>query len=162
MRCEQARGVWEHAPPGKFLKLGTLRWVLRPCLGQNAIRITPPVVFVAGEAIEPCCQKWPPRATRMLAPPQFARSPRAQVSLYISWKLRNLNSLVATLDAWKFEKVRRSLKHPKLRRTARRGHSITHAQVRIPATPFFLRQKPVRPWPYRPYLCRRLWERDWR
>ena len=49
-------------------------------------------------------------------------------------------------------KVQRS---PKLRRTARRGHSITHASVRIPATPFFLPQKPVRPWPHRPYLCRR-------
>ena len=35
------------------------------------------------------------------------------------------------------------------------GHSITDVQVRIQATPFFLPQKPVRPWPYRPYLCRR-------
>ena len=57
MRCEQARGVWGHAPPGKFLKLGTLRWLLRPSLGQNATRITPPVISVAGEAIEPSCQK---------------------------------------------------------------------------------------------------------
>ena len=56
MRCEQGRGVWGHAPPEKFLKLGTLRWLLRPCLGQNATRITPPVVFVAGEAIEPAAR----------------------------------------------------------------------------------------------------------
>ena len=56
-RCEQARGVWGHAPPGKFLKLGTLRSLLRPCLGQNATRIFPPVVAVAREAIEPSCQK---------------------------------------------------------------------------------------------------------
>ena len=32
----QARGVWGHAPPGKFLKLGTLRSLLRPCLGQKS------------------------------------------------------------------------------------------------------------------------------
>ena len=51
MRCEQARGVWGHDRPGKILKLGTLGWLLRPCLGQNATRITPPVVFVAGEAM---------------------------------------------------------------------------------------------------------------
>ena len=57
MRCEQARGVWGHAPPEKCLKLGTLRLLLRSCLGQYATRITPPVVFVAGEPIEPSCQK---------------------------------------------------------------------------------------------------------
>ena len=50
---------------------------------------------------------------------------------------------------------RRPLRRPKLRQTARRGHSITHASVRIEATPFFLPQKLVRPWPYRPYHCRR-------
>ena len=38
----------------KILKLGTLRLLLRPCLGQNATRITPPV---AKEAIEPSYQK---------------------------------------------------------------------------------------------------------
>ena len=31
-KCEQGRGVWGHAPPGK---LGTLRSLLRPCLGQK-------------------------------------------------------------------------------------------------------------------------------
>ena len=36
-KCEQARGVWGHAPPGKFLKLGTLRSLLRPCLGQKKL-----------------------------------------------------------------------------------------------------------------------------
>ena len=32
---QQARGVWGHAPPGNLLKLGTLRSLLRPCLGQK-------------------------------------------------------------------------------------------------------------------------------
>ena len=41
----------------KIFKLGTLRSLLRPCLGQNATRISPPVVSVAREAIEPSCQK---------------------------------------------------------------------------------------------------------
>ena len=36
-----------------FLKLGTLRSLLRPYLDQNATRIIPPVVSVAREAIEP-------------------------------------------------------------------------------------------------------------
>ena len=57
LRCEQARGVWVHAPPGKFFKLGTLRLLLRPCLGQNTTTISPPVVFVAREVIEPNSQK---------------------------------------------------------------------------------------------------------
>ena len=39
---------------GACSKLGTLRLLLRPCLGQNATRITPPV---AKEAIEPSYQK---------------------------------------------------------------------------------------------------------
>ena len=39
--------------PGKFLKLGTLRSLLRPCLGQNTTRISVPVVSVAREVIEP-------------------------------------------------------------------------------------------------------------
>ena len=34
------RRVWGHAPQGIFLKLGTLRSLLRPCLSQNATRIT--------------------------------------------------------------------------------------------------------------------------
>ena len=33
LKCEQGRGVWVHAPPGK---LGTLRSLLRPCLGQKS------------------------------------------------------------------------------------------------------------------------------
>ena len=49
LQYEEARGVWGHAPPG------TLRSLLRPCLGQNATRITPPVVSVA---VEPSCQKY--------------------------------------------------------------------------------------------------------
>ena len=47
LKCEQARGVWGHAPPGRFLKLGTLRSLLRPCLGQNATTISLLVVSVA-------------------------------------------------------------------------------------------------------------------
>ena len=71
----------------------------------------------------------------------------------VSRKLRSLNSLAAILDAWRIEKLRRRpLRRPKLRQTARRGHSITHASFRIDATPFFLPQKLVRPWPYH---CRR-------
>ena len=53
LKCEQVRGVWGYAPPGKFLKLGTLRSLLRPCLGQNTTRISVPVVSVAREVIEP-------------------------------------------------------------------------------------------------------------
>ena len=45
MRCEQASGVWVHAPPGKFLKLGTLRSLLRLCLGQNATRTVASEVY---------------------------------------------------------------------------------------------------------------------
>ena len=51
LRWEEARGVRGHAPPGKFLKLGTLRSLLRSFLGQNATRITPPVVSVAREMV---------------------------------------------------------------------------------------------------------------
>ena len=47
--CEEARGVWGHAPPQIFFKSGTLRSLLRPCLGQNATRISLPVVSVARE-----------------------------------------------------------------------------------------------------------------
>ena len=49
-------GSGGHAPQGKFLKLGTLRSLLRSFLGQNATRITPPVVFVARETVETRCQ----------------------------------------------------------------------------------------------------------
>ena len=41
--------------PMKFFKLGTLRSLLRPCLGQK--KTTRIVVSVAREAIEPNCQK---------------------------------------------------------------------------------------------------------
>ena len=44
-------------PREKCLKLDTLRSFLRPRLGQNGTRISPPVVSVAREAIEPSCQK---------------------------------------------------------------------------------------------------------
>ena len=63
----------------KCLKLGTLRSLLRLCLEKNAIRISPPLVSVAREAVEPSCQKWPLHTMPMLAPPKFARSSRAQV-----------------------------------------------------------------------------------
>ena len=36
LKREQAREVWGHAPPGKFGKLGTLRSLLSPCLGQRS------------------------------------------------------------------------------------------------------------------------------
>ena len=36
-------------PQENFFKLGTLRSLLRPCLGENATRISPPVVSVARE-----------------------------------------------------------------------------------------------------------------
>ena len=49
-------------------------------MGQNATRITPPVVFVAGEAIEPSCQKRPSRTTRMLAP----LASRTSIAIYIA------------------------------------------------------------------------------
>ena len=65
------------APPGKLLKWGTLRSLLRPFLGKNATTIIPPVISVAREAIEPNCRRWPLRTTPMLAPPQFARSSHA-------------------------------------------------------------------------------------
>ena len=108
-------GVWRHAPPGKkIFKLGTLRSLLKPCLCQNATRISTPVVSVAREAIEPSCQKWTLRTTPMLAPPQFVHSSHAQLS-----PLKIFNFLVDTLDAWRLEKVRRRpLRRPKLRRTA--------------------------------------------
>ena len=44
-------------PQEEFLKLGNLRSRLRPCWGQNATRISPPVVSVAREAIEPRAAK---------------------------------------------------------------------------------------------------------
>ena len=119
LRCEQGKGVWGHAPPGKFFKLGTLRLLLRPCLGQNATKIAPSVVSVAREV---SCQKWPPRMTSMLVPPQFARSPRAQVFLY-SWKIEKPHfscRYFGCLKAWKV--WRRPLRCPKLQWTARRGH----------------------------------------
>ena len=47
LKLEQARGVWGHAPPGKFLKLGALRSLLRPCLSQNATGTSPPPVVSA-------------------------------------------------------------------------------------------------------------------
>ena len=117
LRCEQAREVWGHAHPGKFFKLGTLRSLLRPCLGQNATTITPPVVSVA---VEPSCQKYIHARRAHVSP-----SPICALASRIASKLRSLNSLAATLDAWRLEKVRRRpLTRPKLRQTARRGHSI--------------------------------------
>ena len=46
-------------PPGKSFKIRTLRSLLRPCLGQNATRISPSVVSVGtdSEGIEPSFQK---------------------------------------------------------------------------------------------------------
>ena len=67
-------GLGACSPRTFFLKFGTLRSLLRPCLGQIATRISPPVVSAARWAIEPSCQKWPLRTMPMLAPPQFARS----------------------------------------------------------------------------------------
>ena len=60
-------------PQENFVKLGTLRLLLRSFLGQNATRITQPVVSVAREMVQTSYQKKPPRTTCMLAPPQFAR-----------------------------------------------------------------------------------------
>ena len=44
-------------PQENFFKFSTLRSLLRPCLGRNATRMSPPVVSVAREAIEPSSQK---------------------------------------------------------------------------------------------------------
>ena len=85
MRCEQVRGVWGHAPPGKFFKLGTLRSLLRPCLGQNATRITPPVVFVAGEAIEPAARNdRHVRRAHVSPSPICALASRTSIAIYIA------------------------------------------------------------------------------
>ena len=48
--------VGESAGMLSLEKFGTLRSVLRPCLGHNAARISPPVVSVAREATESSCQ----------------------------------------------------------------------------------------------------------
>ena len=40
LKCESAMGARGHAPPGKFLKLGTLRSLLRPFVGQKVTRIS--------------------------------------------------------------------------------------------------------------------------
>ena len=101
LKCEQARGVWGHTPPGRFLKLGALRLLLRLYLGQNATTVSPPVVSVAREPIEPSCQKRPPRTMR--------KFPKLRAHLAFNYrhkKLRSLKSLVATLnldDSKKFE-----------------------------------------------------------
>ena len=42
-------GVLGHAQPEKNLKLDTLRLLLSSCFGQNATRISPPVVSAASE-----------------------------------------------------------------------------------------------------------------
>ena len=45
--------IWGHAPQGKLFKLGpnTLSLLLSLCFGQNATRISPPVVSAACEAL---------------------------------------------------------------------------------------------------------------
>ena len=45
--------IWGHAPQGKLFKLGpnTLSLLLSSCFGQNATRISPPVVSAACEAL---------------------------------------------------------------------------------------------------------------
>ena len=82
-KCEYATGSGDILPQEKFYKLGTLRLLMKPCLGKNATRMSPSVVSVAREAIEPSCQNGPEmtaiRTTPMLAPSQFAQSSRAQV-----------------------------------------------------------------------------------
>ena len=50
-------------PQENFVKLGTLRSLLS--LGQKATRISPSVVSVAREAVEPNCKKRPPRTMRL-------------------------------------------------------------------------------------------------
>ena len=72
----------------------SVRSLLKLYLSQNATTVSPPVVSVAREAIEPSCQKRPPRTTR-----KFPKL-RARLALkYRHRKLRNLDSLVATLNA---------------------------------------------------------------
>ena len=96
-------------PQKNFLKLGTQRSLLRPCLGQNATRISPPLVSVGRdlEAIEPSFQKW----------------------------LLTLNALIDTLDAWRLETV--PLRLPKLRRTAQRGHTGKQGKLESKRRHFF-------------------------
>ena len=98
LAIQYAFSVWGHAPPGKFLKTGTLRSLLRPFLGQN---VTPPVVSVAREAIKSSCE------TEMIVThdayvvspsPICALGSPSSIAIYIK-KLRSLNSLTATLDA---------------------------------------------------------------
>ena len=122
LQCEEARGVWGHAPPGKSLKLDTLRSLLRSFLGQNTTRITPPVVSVARETVETIAARKNLHAHDAHVSPSQICALASRSS--IARKLRSLHSLAATLDAWRLEKVRRwPLRCPKLRQTARRGHS---------------------------------------
>ena len=66
MQTSQTFGInvveikWESGgrlPQEFFFKLGTLRSLLRPCFGQTATRISPPIVSLAREVIEPSCQE---------------------------------------------------------------------------------------------------------
>ena len=67
-------------PQENFLKLGTLRSLLGPCLGQNATRISPPVALVAREVIETELQEMTATHDAHASPsPICARSSRAQV-----------------------------------------------------------------------------------
>ena len=57
-KCEQGRGVWGHVPPGKFFKIWHSEIASEAMFGpKKATRISPSVVSVGREAIEPNCQK---------------------------------------------------------------------------------------------------------
>ena len=72
-------------PQENFSKLATLRSLLRPCLGQNTTRISPPVALVAREAIETQLQEMTATHDAHVSPsPICARSSRAQVP---PWKI---------------------------------------------------------------------------
>ena len=88
-------GVNKLGGSGGILKLGILRSLLRPRLGQNATRITPPVVSVAREA---SARNDHHAHAHVCSPsPICALASRSSIAIYR--KLRSLNSLVATLDA---------------------------------------------------------------
>ena len=55
-KCEQARGVWGHVPPGNFFKIRHSEIASEAMFGPKK-KTTRIVVSVPREAIEPNCQK---------------------------------------------------------------------------------------------------------
>ena len=142
------------SPQENFLKFGTLRSLLRSCLGHKSYQNLPIYSFCRQKSDRTELPEISATHDAHFSPFQFARSSRAQVIA-----IENLEASILSSLLWMLEDLKTS-QTPQA--TVKRSERTFYNAVRIQATPFFFLKKPVRPWPYRPYRpyrCRP-WEVD--